>query len=298
MRVARCSRFVAACAASLVLSVTAARAESVEANIRQLAESSYKVRLAAALALGKSHDPRAVIALADLLDRDDEPTIRRVAALALGRMIDDKTAPDALALAFDALDKAATTDGDTKVRDTATKTRVALASFRKKKQAAVVAHGDKPEVFVNIDSATDQSRVAPAGSGDRVTRVVKHHIERTGYATSWPGGLPTQTELTSNHSRAFIVASSVKKIEVAKVTGQTQITCKVEIRVAPWDGKDIGEHWEANRAASASGSAKAVTGNSDRAIQSGMRDCLDAVAEDVTTRQVVPFLKHLATPGS
>jgi len=298
MRGRRLSRLLAACAASLALWANLARADSIESSIRQLGESSYKLRLSAAIALGKSHDPRAVIALADLLDRDEEATIRRVAALALGRMIDAQTAADAIALAAEALDTAATTDGDTKVRDTAAKARAAITAFRKSKHAAPIAHTDKPEVFVNIDSATDPSRVAPAGASDRLTNVVKHYVERTGYATSWPGGLPTQTELTTSHSRAFIVASSVKKIEVAKASGQTQITCKVEIRVAPWEGKDIGEHWEANRAASASGSAKALTGNTDREIQSGMRDCLEAVAEDVTSRQVVPFLKHLATPGS
>ena len=36
-----------------------------------------------------------------------------------------------------------------------------------------------------------------------------------------------------------------------------------------------------------------MTGNSDREIAGGVRDCLEAVAEDVTSRQVVPFLKHL-----
>jgi hypothetical protein len=37
-----------------------------------------------------------------------------------------------------------------------------------------------------------------------------------------------------------------------------------------------------------------MTGNSDRDISGGMRDCLEAVAEDVTNRQVVPFIKRLA----
>jgi hypothetical protein len=37
-----------------------------------------------------------------------------------------------------------------------------------------------------------------------------------------------------------------------------------------------------------------MTGNSDRDVQSGMRDCLEAVAEDVANRQVVPFIKRLA----
>ena len=39
----------------------------------------------------------------------------------------------------------------------------------------------------------------------------------------------------------------MKKIEVTKVGGQTQIACTVAIRVAPWSGKDGGEKWEANR---------------------------------------------------
>jgi hypothetical protein len=153
-------------------------------------------------------------------------------------------------------------------------------------------------VFVNIDGTTDQSKLAPSDAGDRLARIVKKGIERTGYATTWPGGLPTQTELASNHSRAFIVASTVRKIEFSKVSRQTQISCKVEIRVAPWSGTDGGEKWEANKAASASGSAKAMTGNSDREIAGGVRDCLEAVAEDVTTRQIMPFLKRLATAGS
>ena len=46
------------------------------------------------------------------------------------------------------------------------------------------------------------------------------------------------------------------------------------------------------------GSARATTGNSDREIAGGVRDCLETVAEDVTTRQILPFLKRLASAGS
>jgi hypothetical protein len=290
---------------ALLLLTGAARADTIDANIRQLKDSSYKVRLAAVLALSKSHEPRAVIALADALAspllKDDEPTIRRVAALALGKMIDARTADDARELGLDALADAAVNDPDVKVRATALRAEQDLAGLRRKKKDPVseprTDHTDRPGVFVNVDSATDQSKVAPSDTGERLARIVKKTVERTGYATSWPGPLPTQTELASSHSRAFIVASTVKKIEVSKVSRLTQISCKVEIRVAPWSGVDGGEKWEANKAASASGSAKATTGNSDREIAGGVRDCLDAVAEDVTTRQILPFLKRLATPS-
>lgn len=290
-------RALAVVAACLLMG-SVARADTIETTIRQMADSSYKVRLSAVLALSKSHDPRAVIALADALLKDDESTIRRVAALALGKMIDVRTADDARDLGFEAIDTAAARDADLKVRATAARAQQDLSGLRKKRrEPRFEGRGDKPGVFVNIDSATDQSKVAPSDAGERLARVVKKSVERTGYATSWPGGLPTQTELATNHARAFIVASTVKRIDISKVSRQTQILCKVEIRIAPWSGTDGGEKWEANKAASASGSAKATTGTSDREIAGGVRDCLEAVAEDVTTRQIVPFLKRLASAG-
>jgi HEAT repeat protein len=292
-------RALAVVAAWLLLWGGTARADTVDTSIRQMADSSYKVRLAAALALAKSRDPRAVIALADALHRDDDSTIRRVAALALGKMIDARTAEDARELGLDALAEAAANDADLKVRATADRAQQDLSGLhRKKRPAHPDAKIDRPGVFVNVDSTTDQSKIAPSDAGERLTRIVKRRVEHTGYATTWPGGLPTQTELSTAHSRGFIIASTVKKIEISKVSRQTQISCKLEIRVAPWSGSDGGEKWEANKAASASGSAKAMTGNSDREIAGGVRDCLEAVAEDVTERQVLPFLKRLATAGS
>ena len=285
------SRALAVITACLVLTSTVARADQIDQNVKELTAKSSKVRLAATLQLAKSKDARAVLGVSGALENDKDPTIRRVAALALEKMIDERTADDARALAFTALERAAKSDSDTKVKSTAATALKALASMRKSAKATISA---KPAVFVNIDMAIDQSKKAPKDAPDRVARIVKKSIERTGYATSWPGGLPTSKDLSSSKAQAYIVASTVKKIEVTKGPRQSTIACTVAIRVAPWGGKDGGEKWEANKAASASGSAKAMTGNSDRDVQSGMRDCLEAVAEDVANRQVVPFIKRLA----
>jgi len=277
----------------LLLCAGTATADTVAVNVRQLAsDGSSRARLAAALSLSKSHDARAVIALAGSLRDDDDAGIRRVSALALEKMIDARTPPDALELGINALDEAAAGDRDQKVRDSSAKALKSLSGLRRKR-----GKSDKPEVFVNIDATLDQSKQLPPGGGDRLMKIVKQSVERTGYATSWPGGLPTSAELSSHRSRAFIVASTVKRIDITKVGTQTQIACTVAVRIAPWGGKDNGERWEANRAASASGSAKAMTGNRDRDIQNGVRDCLEAVVEDVTSRQVVPFLKRVAIAG-
>lgn len=292
------ARALAVIAACLLLCGEAARADSLDTSMKELAASKpQKVRTAAVLALGKSKDPRAVIAVSGSLNTDSEPTIRRIAALALVNMIDGKTPDDARQLAIDALEKAAKSDKDAKVRETAQNVLDKLAPYRKKATSSG-SSGSKPAVFVNIEKSIDQSKKAPQDAPDRVAKIVRKGIERTGYSTSWPGGLPTSKDLASSKSQGYIVASTVKKIEVTKGGKQTTIACTVAIRVAPWSGKDGGEKWEANRAASASGSAKAMTGNSPNDITSGMRDCLEAVAEDVTARQVVPFLKRLAQAGS
>ncbi|HEY1546500.1 MAG TPA: HEAT repeat domain-containing protein [Kofleriaceae bacterium] len=282
----------------VILCASTAIADAVDRNIKQLAtESSYKVRLAAALALSKSKDARAVLAVSDALSHDEDPTVRRVAALALEKMIDVHTPEDAKQLGLGALEGAASNDADERVRGTAATTLRALASV-KTRTKPVNLHGEAPPVFVNIDATIDQSRKAPIDASDRVTRVVKQSIEKTGYATSWTGGLPTQADLAQASTRAFIVAATVKKIDVSRVGHQMEIACTVAIRIAPWAGKDGGEKWEANKAASATGSAKAMTGASDREVSGGMRDCLEAVSEDVTARQVLPFLRQLALAGS
>lgn len=289
------SRALAVLTACLLLCARAASADSIDQYVKELGAGDYKVRLAAALSLSKSKDARAVIALADALNEDREATIRRVSSIALEKMVDARTEDDAKELAIDALERAAKSDRDDKVKASAAAALRALSGLRRGRTPH--GTGDRPEVFVNIE-ASDQSKKAPADAPARLQKIVKGQIAKTGYATDWPGGLPTQSELSSSRSRAFIVASTVKKVEVTKTARNATVACTVSVRIAPWTGTDGGEKWEANKAASAQGSAKAETGTSQREIDGGVRDCVEAVAEDVTTRQVVPFLKRLAQAGS
>jgi hypothetical protein len=296
----RAVAIIAACLC-FVFAMRVASADAVDTSVRQLgnAKTSYKVRLAAALSLSKSKDARAVIALARALREDSEATIRRVSALALEKMIDSRTAEDARELGLDALAAAAKGDTDKKVRDTADKANKSLAALRKTKKKSKGTSSNGVAVFVNIDKPVDQTKKLDTANSGRVMSIVKKNVDGTGYSTSWPsGGLPSESDLDSNSTRGFIVASTVKKIDISKVNGGTQIACTLAVRIAPWAGKDGGEKWEANKAASASGSAKAMTGNRDKDVAGGIRDCLEAVAEDITSRQVVPFLKRVASAGS
>ena len=212
--------------------------------------------------MSKSHDARAVIALGDALSRDDDPTIRRVSALALGRILDSQTAEDARELALDSLDRAAAKDNDPKVRETASNTLKGVSGLRHhgggstssgSSGSSAGGGGKTPSIFVNVDQAGDQSGKLSGDAADRLTKIVKRKsVERSGYSTTWPGGLPTQAALTSGHARGFIVASTVKKLEFGKTPTATEISCTVSIRIARrGTGTDGGERWEANKAASA-----------------------------------------------
>jgi hypothetical protein len=285
---------------AMVFVAIPARADTIDKDVATLSDAgnTYKERLASALALSKSHDARAVIALAEALLKDVNATIRRVSALSLEKTVDARTAEDAKAIAIEALEKASRVDSDQSVRQSAATALKALAQYKKGAKAKPEVKGDKPEVLVKIEPTSDQTKQAPQDASARLTSAVKGSVEKAGFATSWPGGLPTASDLERAHAHAYIVASTVKKIDYSKVGHQTQIACTVAIRVAPWSGSDGGEKWEASKAAQAQGSAKATTGSSDRDIKSGVRDCLEAVAEDITSRQILPFLKRLVVAGN
>jgi hypothetical protein len=278
---------VAVCA---LLAPRSARADELDPAIDELAHGdSYKERLAAAINLSKSHDARAVVALATALVRDDEVTIRRVCALALAKIVDEETPAKARSIALDALTHAKD-DKAAKVRTAAQKALVALAAL------ATAPAGGGPAVFVNVGGATDLTKKAPRDAEGKLAGIVKNVVKRGSYAVEWPGGLPTEKDLTRAGSHGFYVAATIALLTVTKRGTRAEIACTVSIRIAPWSGTDGAEKWEASKAASASGSGKVITGSTDNAVADGMRDCVLAVGEEVAQRQVVPFIKRLANP--
>lgn len=268
-----------------------ARADVVDDETQALSSApSYKRRLAAVLTLSKVHEARAVRALAVAMERDADPKLRQIAALALAKAMTDDTPVDARKAAFDALHRAQAKDKDDKVRDLAQRTLTKLAALE---LGSLVA--PPPAVFVYVASATDGSSKAPADSLERMTLVVRGAVVRRApeLATQWPGSLPTEKDLGSSGTKAYSVAANVAAIEIVQRGGSAEITCKVQVRVQPWNGVDGAERWVAHKAASASGEGKASTAANARAIAGGIRDCVTAVAEEVTTSQVVPFLRKV-----
>ncbi len=266
-----------------------ASADRVGLHARQLRTSSasYKLRLSAALSLSKSRDARAVRAMLFALQRDRNGTVRRVAALSLTKMVDASVRHELRQRVIKALERAAKSDRDAKVRRNAKRALSLLSSLRT---------AGAPRVYLRVAMPRDPSRKAPRGTPVRLHSTVKRTLRSyaPAYSQAWPTGkLPTASDLRKNNTRAYFVGSTVVSMKVQRRRGRAEVRCTVAMRVNPWGGRGSRERWTANNMASARGSGK-VTGSNTRAgIDGAKRDCLVAVIEVITARQVVPFIKRL-----
>lgn len=265
-----------------------ARADAVTDQIATLESGkSQKVRLSAAIALSKMTDDRAVIALADALVEDKDAAVRRVAALALKKMVTSSTGKSARKRALDALAQARKSDKDKKVKKSAAEALAVL-------EEALATRG--PAVFVNIDAPLDHTKQAPAKAVQELGKAVKAQVKRASkdYAVDWQGALPTGDELQRMGTKAFIISAAVVALTTKKTGKKAVVSCTVKIRVAPWGGADGNEKWVDAQTGTATGSGEAHTGVSDKALANGALDCIAAVGEQLTDDEVVPFIRRLA----
>jgi hypothetical protein len=271
-----------------------ARADAIDDNIKTLRTSdNYKSRLAATLALAKSNDERAQSALIGALQKDSESMIRRVAAIALGRAADGASHA-ATTRVRAALAMAVKEDKDQRVREGAT---AALVQLPEPVAAITTKNMVTPtRVFVHIEQAVDTTKKAEQATA-MMTKTVRTSVEGAGFVTAWSGGVPSKAELAKQRAQGFIVASSIKSLDVKTVGSKIQISCSLVIRVSPWSGKDGAETWEANRSASASGSAKVISSGAAADTKSAISDCVEALADDLMRKQAMPFLKKVAGPS-
>ncbi len=162
-------------------------------------------------------------------------------------------------------------------------------------QTPTYAATTAPPIFINVDVTTDQTGRLPPHEVARLTNLVEDTVQQTGYATSWPGPLPTSAELRTRHSRAFAVASSVTQVDVMKRGARVHIACQVSVTISPWNGTDGDERWAAGSTAHASGTGNVTAGPSRAQLERAIQDCTRQLVEDLTSRQVLPFLRRVAS---
>jgi predicted outer membrane protein len=286
---------VAAAALLIALIPCAAWADKIDDSSRQLRSSrDYKVRLSAALFLAKQRgDERAVKALARALMDDGETTVRRVAALSLGTLVGEELPSTANRMALKALEHAADRDRDGRVRSSAGSALIrARRQMASASSSSSTASSGRGRIFVHVGKANDLSRKLPSGSIEMVQAAVRGSLRRHApdYQMS-SGSPPTRSELASRRMRGYYVGAQVAKVAISARGNQTEVSCTVSMRVSPWSGRDGNERLAANESATASGSGR--VSSSARDTTRAAADCAVAVTEELTVRQVVPFLRRV-----
>lgn len=270
-------------------------ADEFEVQARELFRGEpFKVRLSAALWLSRrgGADGRAVSLLATALGRDKERTVRHLAATALGEMVGGDTPSAPRARAMSALDRAAATDRDRKVRAAA---KTALLKIR--------ARMPRPEeksdgdgfggVFLHVGPVVDPARKLPPGGAPKVEAAVRGALVKGELhgAVSQPGkSLPRSRDLRAARQRGFYLGTSIAEVKSRKIGRRLEVRCKLSVRVTPWTGDDGEEKLVAERTASATGSGVVTT--APAGAKAAVLDCLTSVGEEVTARQIVPFLRR------
>lgn len=246
-------------AATLALGVGTARADRLDELGKAMQDPSYKVRVQAALVLGKLNDRRAVPALMQAL-HDENETVRGVAATSLGRLGDKSSA--------NALQVAATSDASEFVRSQA------------KRALELVANGAGGGLVTAPPRAGARFYVSIGFSGGKAgseySRLVREALAKELQSVSSVtlsvsgGGEPSRSILASKHLTGFVVDGSIQRLSATPSGGQQTIDCDLKAFVATFPDRSI-------KAMTQEG-ASLQTGNGSSEAESGKRDCLVAAA--------------------
>jgi hypothetical protein len=252
---------------ALLLLVLSGRADAdkIDDLTRALMQdSSYKVRVQAALVLGKLGDKRAVPALIQAL-RDENETVRGVAATSLGRM-GDRSAAAALMVAV-------SNDPSEFVRREAKKALESVASN---------GGGGNTSMQPTLKSgarfyvAVDFSGSSKAGAewGRMVREGLQRELQKLPTVTLSVGGnTPSASALEAKHLTGFVVDGNIQRLSATPSGGQVQIDCDLKALVATFPDRSI-------RMMTTEG-ASLQTGTNPNDQNGGKRDCINAALEAV-----------------
>jgi hypothetical protein len=216
-------------------------------------DDNYKVRVQAALVLGRLHDPRAVAALIKALN-DPNKTVRGIAAQALGQLAD--------ASASDPLRQLLKREADPFVRSQAEKALAGLA-------AGGGSVGKKAKIYLAFGPFTGGTKSA----GPEAAKIVAEALSRE------LGKLPAvtlsispadQSNFAKTGLLGFYIDGNITRLEDVIAAGASETNCDVKVMIARWPTKSIISWTNAG--------ASLQSGSRPRDKENARRDCLEATA--------------------
>jgi hypothetical protein len=226
-----------------------------------LEDSNFKVRVQAALVLGKLGNRTAVEPLIKAL-ADVNKTVRAIAAQALGQIADSAAA--------DPLRDLLKRETDPFVRSQAEKALAALASS--------AAGGTKrAKIYLNFGPFTGTSKTIGADAAKVIHDTLQRELGKLPMVTVnlSPGD---QKNFPKTGMLGFYIDGNITRLEDTLSGGSSETSCDVKVLVARWPSKSIILWTNAG--------ASLQSGTRPRDKENARRDCLEAsagqVAEDLT----------------
>jgi hypothetical protein len=267
-----------ALALAFLLSVAAVRparswAAAPKAKVEELCkalleDSNYKVRVQAAIVLGKLGDVSAVDSLVKALD-DANKTVRGIAAQALGQIGD--------AAATDPLRALAGRDPDPFVKGQAER---ALAMLHPSGGAAAntaLAGSKKAKIYLSFGPFTSTSKTISADAAKIVRDVLQRELGKLQVVTTNISPVD-QKNFAKSGLLGFFIDGNVTRLDDTTSGGGSETSCDVKVLVARWPSKSIISWTNAG--------ASVQSGSRPRDKDNARHDCLEAsagqLAEDLT----------------
>ncbi len=279
-RIERALLFALACAVAVVtlLRSGAAFADSVDTLIDQLGNSSEKVRLSAVLSLGKLKDARAISPLSRTLIDDSDRNVRSAAAVALAKVVTEKTPAEVRGQVLEVLSTAASEDSSSLVRKQAEAAKATIAAL----EAASVTG----KIYVDIGPmASKASSALDAKLKDLMRKTAQKALAKSApdMMTTWPGGKsPTKGQLSKQGVTAFYLDGTLTEIKIKEKGASTLVSCKISLLIATYPDKSMFGFLNGSASVSASQSAQD--------IELAHQDCVAAVVEDMVAKKAVSAL--------
>jgi len=281
---------IAAFLAIAVLLALPARADNVTELIDQLKNNdSEKVRLAAAINLGKLGDDKAVLPMAKALLNDNDKGVRAACAVGLGSLVTAKTKSAIKSLVVANLKSAAANDDSDFVKTQAQKAldKITGASTTTTTTTSSTASsgGGAGGVYVNIGPMSSKT----GGVGDPKFRALMVKVATQVMAskagsmkTSWPGGLPTKSLLQQKGVAGFYVDGTLNELKVKTSGSGATISCKVSMLLADFPDKSVFGFLN--------GGASVTAGSSQSDQDLAGQDCVQAVIENLIGNKIIPTI--------
>ncbi|HEY5926638.1 MAG TPA: HEAT repeat domain-containing protein [Kofleriaceae bacterium] len=279
--VIRCLR--AATVLLVLLFARSAHADAVDTLVKQLGDSSDKVRLAAALNLAKSGDERGILPLAKSLLNDRDKNVRGAAAVGLGKLIKANPSTKYKSLATANLKTAASNDGSEFVKTQASN---ALTTIGSGSTTSPQPAGGGGGIYVNVgpmssktsSSKNDKLRALMVKTAQKTLSKVASSMQQT-----WPSGTPSKSDLAKKSVSGFYVDGTLNTLDIKTSGGGATISCKVSMLLADFPDKSVFGFLNGGASVTASGS------QTDQDLAS--EDCVTAVIENLITTKIVPTIK-------